>query len=240
MSCQKAFHLLFALSICSGCGSADDPVTEEPADDAGISSDAMSPVSDAAFDAAVDAGQGTLKGTAALTYYYVASQSDYSGANDTVLCDAQAKPLATVPRAFADALAIEGTGRLTDGRLLNIAASCSCVSGMRTCYAVLDPVKYPFGQGVGGRALKPYRSIAVDKSFIPYGTRVYVPALSGVQMPGSYGFVHDGCLSADDTGGAIIGAHIDWFVAEKANYRTLDAKLRLSSVAVYTNAPQCP
>lgn len=190
-------------------------------------------------DASFDAGPGTPKGTVVLTYYWVTNQADYSGANDTVLCDTKANPLSTVPLAFAQALALEGTGRLTDGRLLNVGGSCACSSGMRTCYDVLDPAKYPWGLGVGGRALRPFRSIAVDKSFISIGERVYVPAFDGITMPSSYGFVHDGCLSADDVGGGITGAHIDWFVAEKANYRTLDGRLRLSSVSAYVNSPHC-
>jgi 3D (Asp-Asp-Asp) domain-containing protein len=187
-----------------------------------------------------DLGEGMPKGSAQLTYYWVASQSDYSGANDTILCDVSAATLATVPLKFAQALALEGTGRLTDGRLLNIGGSCACPSGMTTCYIVLDPAKYPWGVGAASRALAPYRSVAVDKTFIPLGTHLYVPELDGVQMPASYGFVHDGCLSADDVGGGITGAHLDFFVAEKANYLTLDGMLNLTSVTVFANPPRCP
>src|SRR5262249_44250562 len=102
---------------------------------------AMSP-SDAAI-AARDGGYGTAKGTVKLTYYWVTYESDYSGANDTILCDGAANTLAVVPLAFANALRIEGTGRLTDGRLLNVGSSCPCPSGMTVCYYVSDPVTYP-------------------------------------------------------------------------------------------------
>jgi 3D (Asp-Asp-Asp) domain-containing protein len=199
---------------------------------------AMSP-SDAASGAR-DGGYGTAKGTVKLTYYWVTYESDYTGANDTILCDGSANTLAVVPLAFANALRIEGTGRLTDGRLLNVGSSCACPSGMTVCYYVPDPATYPWGVGAGSRALKPYRSIAVDKTFITLGHKVYVPELDGVQMPASYGFVHDGCLEADDVGGGITGAHIDFFVAQKANYLTLDGMLKLSSVTAFVDPPRCP
>lgn len=187
-----------------------------------------------------DLGPGTLKGTVQLTYYWVTQQSDYSGANDTPICGVSANVLATVPLAFANALKLEGTGRLTDGRLLNVGGSCQCPSGMTTCYIVLDQTKYPWGVGVQSRPLVPFRSIAVDRNYIPYGAHVYVPEFDGVQMPSSSGFVHDGCLQADDTGGGIVGAHIDFFAAEKSNYTTLDRMLKLSNVTVYLASPRCP
>jgi 3D (Asp-Asp-Asp) domain-containing protein len=187
-----------------------------------------------------DGGYGTPKGKAQLTYYWVASESDYTGANDTILCDANANTLATVPLAFANAIRLEGTGKLTDGRILNVGASCACPSGMTVCYIVLDPVKYPWGLGASSRALKPFRSIAVDRNFVAIGTKVYVPEFDGVQMPSSYGFVHDGCLVADDVGGGITGAHFDFFAAEKKNYLTLDGMLKLNSVTAYVDPPRCP
>jgi 3D (Asp-Asp-Asp) domain-containing protein len=94
--------------------------------------------------------------------------------------------------------------------------------------------------GVQSRPLVPFRSIAVDKTFIPYGSKVYIPEFDGVQMPSSYGFVHDGCFEADDTGGGIVGAHVDFFAAEKQNYLTLDGMLKLSQVTTYVMSPRCP
>ncbi len=187
-----------------------------------------------------DGGLGTPKGQVVLTYYWVASQADYTGANDTILCDVSTQTLATVPLAFANALRIEGTGKLTDGRLLNIGGSCACPSGMTTCYIVLDPTKYPWGLGVMSRALKPFRSLAVDKNFIAITHSVYIPEFDGVQMPSSYGFLHDGCFTADDVGGGITGAHVDFFAAEKKNYQVLDAMLSLSSVTAYVDPARCP
>ena len=215
-----------------GCSSGGGSARDGGADLAGAPADgAVGPR---------DGGLGTPKGSVALTYYYLAEESDYPGAADTVLCDVAAKPLATVPSAFAHDLQIEGSGKLADGRVVNVGGNCACSSGMTTCYVVLDATQYPWGVGVMSRALRPYRSIAVDPALIPIGAKLYVPELDGVSMPGSYGFVHDGCLEADDIGGAIVGAHIDFFVAQKSSYLTLDGTLQRSSVTAYLAPPRCP
>ncbi len=49
-------------------------------------------------------------------------------------------------------------------------------------------------------------SIATDLRVIPRGTHVYVPRLAGSPA--------HGCFRADDTGGAIIGKHIDVFIPQ--------------------------
>jgi 3D (Asp-Asp-Asp) domain-containing protein len=224
------------LALLGGCEAAMPPAGDL-GDSDGAPTDAAGPAADLTVR---DGGLGTLKGTVMLTYYWVALQSDYPGANDTILCDVSTQTLATVPLAFANALRIEGTGKLTDGRMLNVGGSCACPSGMTTCYIVLDQTKYPWGLGVQSRALEPFRSIAVDRNFIAIGTKVYVPELDGVQMPASYGFLHDGCLVADDVGGGITGAHIDFFAAEKKNYQLLDGQLGLDDVTAYVDPPRCP
>ncbi len=48
--------------------------------------------------------------------------------------------------------------------------------------------------------LRPYHSLAVDPSMIPLGSRVYIPAYHGLG---------GGWFTAQDTGGAIDGAHVD-------------------------------
>jgi 3D (Asp-Asp-Asp) domain-containing protein len=48
--------------------------------------------------------------------------------------------------------------------------------------------------------LRYYHSVAVDPKLIPLGSRIYVPA---------YGHISGGWFTAQDTGGAIIGRHID-------------------------------
>lgn len=190
-----------------------------------------------------DSGRGAVGaslGTFQLTYYWVTAEDDFTGAKDATLYDDACTALAVVPQAFADSLAIEGTGRLSDGRVLNVTGACSCGAATQ-CYSVVD-AQHPWGLGARGAALVPFRTIAVDRNVIALGSHVYVAELDGVTMPGdaTYGqFVHDGCVVADDVGGGIVGKHIDFFSALEANYRILDAQLGLSSVTVYAGGQRC-
>jgi 3D (Asp-Asp-Asp) domain-containing protein len=206
---------------------------------AGSTGGAGGSIADAGVDAPV--GQpGASLGDFELTFYWVTTEDEFSGPKDTDLFDSSCTLLATVASAFASSLALEGTGRLSDGRLLNYSGSCSCPTS--PCYLEVDAA-HPWGIGVQNKALVPFRSFAVDKDEIPYGTRLYVPALDGVSMPGDApwgAFAHDGCVSADDTGGAIVGKHVDWFVALKTHYQTLDGQLGLSNVTIHEGGTRCP
>jgi 3D (Asp-Asp-Asp) domain-containing protein len=70
-----------------------------------------------------------------------------------------------------------------------------------------------FGDGVKNYRLIPFRTIAVDKEVIPYGTVIYIPAAKGklVSLPNGELMTHDGYFFAGDTGGAIKKNHIDIF-----------------------------
>ena len=70
-----------------------------------------------------------------------------------------------------------------------------------------------FGDGVLNYKLVPYRTIAVDKAMIPYGTVIFIPKVKGkpVLLPHGQKVIHDGYFFAGDTGGAIKGNHIDLF-----------------------------
>lgn len=78
-----------------------------------------------------------------------------------------------------------------------------------------ETAKGPFGTGVRGMILVPYRTIAVDSSQtpIPYGTVVYVPEARGkaVTLPSGRVVKHDGYFFAADTGKLIKGNHVDVF-----------------------------
>lgn len=128
--------------------------------------------------------------------------------------------------------AIEGTVQIT---LQNIPKTLNYAgTGKQSqvdCAAVLkiNPIKKPwitstgksyfiaatgsFGDGVKGTKLVPYRTIAVDKSVLPYGTVIFVPSAQGseVRLPSGNSIKHDGYFYAGDTGGAIKGSHIDVF-----------------------------
>lgn len=60
----------------------------------------------------------------------------------------------------------------------------------------------------------PYRTLAVDPSFIPLGSVVYIPAARGtvVALEDGTSRLHDGYFYALDTGGGIEGNHIDVFL----------------------------
>jgi 3D (Asp-Asp-Asp) domain-containing protein len=209
---------------CAACTVSDDPRTAP----------------DAAFpDAPARPDPGPALGTFELTYYWVADEADYTGVADTPLYDRACGVLAMVAAGFADAIRLEGTGRLVDGRLLNVAGACGCPRS--PCYLEAD-ADHPWGYGVQNRALVPFRSIAVDRDVIAYGTGVYVPDLDGRTMPGDppWGaFVHDGCAIAADTGGSIVGRHVDLFVGVRRAYRELDAALAVDAVEVHGGGDRC-
>lgn len=122
--------------------------------------------------------------------------------------------LATVIESFANELKMEGSGWLADGRVLNYDGRCRY--GVGTCFELLDPATHPFGRGAGRRPLVPFRSVAVDRRLIAIGETLYMPELDGLPLPD--GSVHDGCLRADDTGGAIKRRLIDFYVLELENF----------------------
>src|SRR5688572_22717877 len=123
---------------------------------------------------------GPSLGNFQLTFYWVANEADYAGADNTNVYTSTCSVISKVPSSFASALKLEGTGRLTDGRVVNYHKSCGCSSN--GCYVEVDD-DHPWGIGVQNRALVPFRSIAVDKNQIAYGSWVYVPALDGVTIP---------------------------------------------------------
>lgn len=151
-----------------------------------------------------------------LSFYWLAYESEYAAeAYDTDIYTPEGYFLGRFPSAFVFELKLEGSGVLNDGRIVNFAGECHW--GMGTCFRQLDPKSHPLGAGVQGRRLEPFRSIAVDPRIIPIGAPVYVPELVGVQMPD--GTNHDGCLRADDMGGAIKNKKLDFFVESYPNFK---------------------
>ncbi|HSD88578.1 MAG TPA: 3D domain-containing protein [Kofleriaceae bacterium] len=129
------------------------------------------------------------------------------------------QPIAEVTREFASQLQLQGTGKLRDGRVLNIWGRCSCEQ--KPCFKVTEN---QWGTAGTGKPLQPFRTVAVDPRVIKLGSLLYVPLLEGRTMPGRApwgGYIHDGCLVADDTGGGIDGHQLDLFVGKKAYYNGL-------------------
>jgi 3D (Asp-Asp-Asp) domain-containing protein len=193
--------------------------------------------SDTDSDTDTDTGpdtSGELLGTAELTYYWVAYEGDYDGPADTTIGTCSSEPIAVVPYDFAAAARLEGTGRLLDDRMINI--DCSCDGGF-DCFVELDQDLFPWGMGSADNPLVPFLSVATDTDVIPHGTVMYSPELAGLELPGDAGN-HDGCLRADDVGGAIVDWHIDWFVGLRDNYYELDPVVP-EEVTLYGDVPAC-
>ncbi|MGE3544593.1 MAG: 3D domain-containing protein, partial [Kofleriaceae bacterium] len=137
----------------------------------------------------------------------------------TLFASRSCKPIVDVSREFAAQLTLQGTGKLRDGRVLNVSGQCGC--DYSPCFKV---TANQWGTAGTGRALHPFRTVAVDPKLVKLGSLLYIPLLDGRTMPGRApwgGFVHDGCVVADDTGGGIKGKQIDLFVGRKANYQGL-------------------
>lgn len=159
----------------------------------------------------------------------------------TTLYESDCKAIAEVSTEFASALALQGTGKLRDGRVLNIWGHCKCDHS--PCFKVTAA---QWGTGGTGRQLQPFRTVAVDPKMIKLGSLLYVPLLEGKQMPGRApwgGFVHDGCVVADDVGGGIKGTQLDLFVGRRGWFLGMSGKgsshAWAKAVPVYDGTKQC-
>ncbi|MCW2953325.1 MAG: hypothetical protein JWQ48_2495 [Conexibacter sp.] len=97
-------------------------------------------------------------------------------------------------------------------------------NGTGTKYVPLPGVSFASGPS---RPLSYYQSIAVDPSLIPLGSRVYVDAYRGT--------AGGGWFTAADTGGAIIGRHIDVYRSPPATPD--DGGQYLTSQRIYVVPP---
>lgn len=139
-----------------------------------------------------------------VTAYRLALEVNFPGAKDTVISVNGAEVKVTAE--FARVLRLEGSGVLSDGRLVNSAGGK---------FITVPVIKAPFGLGSHKRTpLVPYLSIAVDPKEIPLGSTVFIYEARGMPLPpapdGSARF-HDGYFKAIDIGGSILGTHIDVF-----------------------------
>lgn len=193
---------------------------------------------DAATTAMKPPPRGYQMGRFKFTYYWVAEEKSRKSAR-TPLYNPKCKRITTVNKAFAKALIMEGTGRLLDGRMLNIGGPCKCPTS--PCVVVLDE-KHPWGAGSASRALSPFRSVAVDPRKVRIGRWLYIPELDGMTMPGvppHGGFVHDGCVQADDQGSGVRGKSLDFFTARKDHYTALNRRHRIRTVMVHDGKARC-
>jgi 3D (Asp-Asp-Asp) domain-containing protein len=164
------------------------------------------------------------------------------------LYDSSCQPISEVSREFASQIALQGTGKLKDGRVLNIWGACRCEdqAGARRNSPCFKVTAAQWGTGGTGRQLQPFRTVAVDPKIVKLGSLLYVPLLEGRQMPGRSpwgGFVHDGCVVADDVGGGIKGSQLDLFVGRRGWFLGMSGKegshAWAKSVPVYDGTKLC-
>jgi 3D (Asp-Asp-Asp) domain-containing protein len=176
-------------------------------------------------------------GSFELTYYWIAAEG--RGQRTTPLYGRDCRTIAKVSESFARRVAMEGTGRLRDGRIVNVAGPCDCPSSR--CFYFPSKRKR-WGAGVARRPLSPFRSVAVDPDMVSIGDTIYIEELDGLIMPGEPpygGFVHDGCVVADDRGGGVRGKKIDFFTGRHGYYRALFDRHGLTEVTVYPGDGRC-
>lgn len=158
------------------------------------------------------------------TFYNIADEAFHPGPKTEALYEAvSGKLIAYISKSFRDDLDIEGTGRLLDGRVLNVA---NYVNGIWD-YKILP--SDAFGVGILNHNLHPYRSVAIDFKYLCeqsgldncdasvteirkrlIGALLFIPRLRGIAL--ANGQIHDGYVCAQDIGGAIQQDRIDIFV----------------------------
>jgi len=192
---------------------------------------------------------GEFLGTFKWTHYWIVFEDDFPGAKNTKLVHwKDCSVIAWVSKNYYDQIKVEGTGFLSDGRLINKYGNCPSACNMSgyKCFNEVDKQEAPFGHGSQDNPLRPYISVASDVNVVPFGTVLYVPALDGVEMPDEHNmidyapFVHDGCVVAEDEGSSIDGYHLDFFSATHADYLIIDEAMNdIGKVDVYINSPKC-
>ncbi len=100
-----------------------------------------------------------------------------------------------------------GFWRTSSGAFTFPLAAGSWSNGVGVRY-VPPPAGITFAPGPSRASLAYLRSVAVDPSVIPLGSHIYIP---------SYQSINGGWFEADDTGGAIVGQHIDVYRPPPAN-----------------------
>jgi hypothetical protein len=172
-----------------------------------------------------------------LRFYWLAMQDAHAHEFDeTDVYTREGYFLGAFSERFIRALRMEGSGLLSDGRVINYDGRCRY--GVGTCFGQVDPGEYPFGRGAGRRPLVPFTSVAIDPRLIPIGEPLYIPEFDGLEMPD--GRVHDGCVRADDTGGNIKQRKMDFFVVSYQNFRVLlETLLGVIWITPHIEDPRC-
>ena len=158
------------------------------------------------------------------TYYYLPQMKDDSG--EFPIRDMSSMELGPrlTKQEWCDS-AMEGSVRIVDktgtAKTFNYAGvttenivDCSKIFKFDVSKTKFREAHGPYGDGLDGYILSPYRTLATDGSRIPPGTVLYVPEARGAKITLTNGrvIIHDGYFFAGDKGGAIKDNHIDVFI----------------------------
>jgi 3D (Asp-Asp-Asp) domain-containing protein len=165
--------------------------------------------------------QGRVLGTFRNTYYDFPLETDFGGA-PVALRDGHCGVVSEVPRGFFEAVCVQGSGILKNGRPVSFEKrDCDCAetcpkTGQKICFEPLDRERFPWGRGALGTAITPLLTIAVDDTLVPMGTAVYIPEFDGLPIDRGKTAFHDGCFIAQDRGLRVKGTHVDVFTGQAA------------------------
>jgi hypothetical protein len=163
-----------------------------------------------------------------LTFYWVSDEKRDSGNGplNTQLYTVKGKPIKKVTRKFAEKIRMEGTGRLSDGRLLNVwdRSKCNYNTNDFACFKDISSSS-EWGVGNKGNNLVPYVSVASNT--IPHGKTVEIKQFIGMPLPGTNNLKHNGCFRVDDEcGSCTTKQHVfDFFAAREQYYPPIEEKL---------------
>ncbi|GAG25174.1 unnamed protein product, partial [marine sediment metagenome] len=133
--------------------------------------------------AGADQNGQILLGSFRWTYYWITYENDFAGPQNTpVLHWETGATIANVRADFYTSVSIEGTGVLTDGRMINLYGDCP-FDPSKKCFFEVDTSKFPYGVGWNDNPLHPFISVASDHSVVGPYTHLYIPALDGKTMP---------------------------------------------------------
>ena len=214
----------FATLLLLGCGDGDGGPDADGDADTDTDTDTDT---DADSDSDSD-GNGFHLGTFSLGTFGIPFEGDYPGGEDTSLvsCGGGA-PIAVVTTDFVTAIAQEGIGKLSDGRIVVLGAGGGCY----------DVSASQWGVGSSGRPLEQFRSISVHPGDIGMGRWIWVPQMEGVTMPGD-AEAHDGCVRVDDDSRDTAIGDFLFFVGLESKEASV-VGLVGPSVDAYQDSPEC-
>lgn len=230
LCCAVSAAAVAGAILTGGCGprSAPRPVASLPAPESGTVETPPAPVASAA-----PREKPKVTGRAVrMTLYHIAAQK-CPDAGQVPLPKCGGGSIATVSQAFKQSAAMQGSAKLCDGRVVGVQK----VNPL--CFVVVG-AEFPWGVTASGRPATPFRSLAIDPKTFAMGRWYYVPELDGLPLPApAAGKVHDGCVRADDVGGAVKNDMVDFFVGERSAVQALKGALSESVVHLADGVAHC-